>query len=56
MTIGNVELMHECFPKHLRMETARMKKTKKHKVRMEAGVWKEVKRELKEKRSGRPKL
>ena len=24
MTIGN-ELMHECFPKHLRMETARMK-------------------------------
>ena len=23
--IGNVKLMHECFPKHLSMETARMK-------------------------------
>ena len=25
MTIGNDELMYECFPKHLRMGTARMK-------------------------------
>ena len=25
MTIGNEELMHECFPKHLRMGTAIMK-------------------------------
>ena len=25
MTIGNEELMHECFPKHLRMGTARLK-------------------------------
>ena len=25
MDIGNGELMHECFPKHLRMGTARMK-------------------------------
>ena len=25
MAIGNVELMHECFPKHLRMGTVRMK-------------------------------
>ena len=25
MTIGNKKLMHECFPKHLRMGTARMK-------------------------------
>ena len=25
MAIGNVELMHECFPKHSRIETARMK-------------------------------
>ena len=25
MVIGNEELMHECFPKHLRMVTARMK-------------------------------
>ena len=25
MAIGNVELMHECFPKHSRMGTARMK-------------------------------
>ena len=26
MTIGNDELMHECFPQHLRMGTAKMKK------------------------------
>ena len=25
MAIGNGELMHECFPKHSPMETARMK-------------------------------
>ena len=25
MAIGNGELMHECFPKHLRMGTANMK-------------------------------
>ena len=25
MAIGNGELMHECFPKHLRTETARTK-------------------------------
>ena len=25
MAIGNGELMHECFPKHLRMGTARIK-------------------------------
>ena len=25
MIIGNEELMQECFPKHLRMRTARMK-------------------------------
>ena len=29
MTIGNEELMHECFPKHLRMGTARMKLDRK---------------------------
>ena len=28
MTIGNVELMHEYFPKHSRIETARMKEDK----------------------------
>ena len=28
MAIGNGELMHECFPKHSRMGTARMKKDK----------------------------
>ena len=28
MAIGNGELMHECFPKHLRMGTARMKQDK----------------------------
>ena len=25
MAIGNVEIMHECFPEHLLMGTARMK-------------------------------
>ena len=25
MAIGNVELMQECFPKHMRMGTTRMK-------------------------------
>ena len=28
MAIGNEELMHECFPKHLHMGTARMKQDK----------------------------
>ena len=28
MAIGNEELMHECFPKHTRVGTARMKKDK----------------------------
>ena len=28
MAIGNGELMHECFPKHLRMGTSRMKEDK----------------------------
>ena len=27
MAIGNSELMHECFPKHLRMGTASIKET-----------------------------
>ena len=31
MTIGNEELMHECFPKHLRMGTARMKDREREK-------------------------
>ena len=36
MAIGNGELMQECFPKHLRMGTARMKKDNKQGgVRME---------------------
>ena len=29
VAIGHGELMHECFPKHLRMGTARMKSDKK---------------------------
>ena len=42
MATGNGELMHECFPKHSRMGTARMKKDKKmKKVGREA--WKEKK-------------
>ena len=28
MAIGNWELMHECFPKHSRMVTVRMKQEK----------------------------
>ena len=47
MAIRNGELVHECFPKHSRMGTARMKKIKKQtkKVRREERrVWKEVKR------------
>ena len=28
MSIGNVELMHKCFPKHSHMRTARMQKGK----------------------------
>ena len=28
MAIGNRELIHECFPKHSRMGTARMKQEK----------------------------
>ena len=28
MTIGNVELMHECSPERLHMETARMTRDK----------------------------
>ena len=39
MTIENEELMQECFPKHLRMGTARMNKTEKEKIR-DAGAWK----------------
>ena len=42
MAIGDGELMHECFPKHSRMKTARIKKYKetdevgkKRHVRME---------------------
>ena len=46
MAIGNGELMHECFPKHSRKETARMKQTKK--IR-EGRVWKEVKQARKKK-------
>ena len=29
MAMGNGELMHECFPKHSRIGTARMKEDKK---------------------------
>ena len=31
MAVGNVELMHECFPEHLDMGTARMKQVKETK-------------------------
>ena len=39
ITIGNVELMHECLSKHSRMETAR---TKQHKETEEEGKKREV--------------
>ena len=35
MTIGNVELIHECFPKHSHMGPQRMKEGKKTGVSME---------------------
>ena len=44
MAIRNVELMQECFTKHLRMGTARMEsdeETQKQ-VRIEAWEWKKV--------------
>ena len=52
MAIGNGELMHECFPKHLSMGTARMIKIKKQtkEVRREAWVWKKAKRARNKKR------
>ena len=54
MAIGNVELIHECFPKHSRMGTATLIKTKKQKnVSREAWVWKEVQLTCK-KKSRRP--
>ena len=58
MAIGNGELMYECFPKHLRMRTARLKQDnetdeegKKKGVSMERS-----KVGTKEKKSRRPKL
>ena len=38
MTIGNEELMHECFLKHSRMGTARMTKDKVTKEGKKRGV------------------
>ena len=43
MVISNVELMHECFPKHSNMGTVRIKKdkeTQEEGIRREAWVWK----------------
>ena len=37
MTIGNEELLHECFPKHLRMGTARMKDDREQEEMREHG-------------------
>ena len=34
MTIGNEELMQECFPEHLRMGTARMKQDREREEEM----------------------
>ena len=38
MTIGNEELLHECFPKHLRMGTARIKYDRKKEEDKKRGV------------------
>ena len=45
MTIGNVELMHECFPKHSCMGSARMLQDKEtEEVKNRAVGMEEVKR------------
>ena len=38
MAIGNVELMHKCFPKHSRMGTERMKYDKETERNNKRGV------------------
>ena len=46
MAIGNAELLHEYFPKHARMETAKNEKRQKKqktKVRRDTGTRNEVK-------------
>ena len=45
MAIINVEFMHQCFPKHSGMGTARMNKTKKE-------MWQREKSEHRKKQSG----
>ena len=43
MAMGNVELMHKCFPRYLRMGTAKWNKTKKQKkVRREVWILEEL--------------
>ena len=45
MAIGNVELMHEFFPKHRGMGTTRMKKdkdTEEEGKRTRVNTWKEL--------------
>ena len=46
MAIRNETLVHECFPKHMRMGTARMKYDKEtdKEGKREERVWEEVKR------------
>ena len=47
MAIGNVELMHECLPKHLRMGTALMKydvDTEGEGTKRSVNMWKVVQR------------
>ena len=50
MATENDELMHECFPKHLRMGTARMKETDEEGKKMGVNT-KRSKAGTKEKRS-----
>ena len=35
LAIGNVEFMQDCFPKHTRMETARMKEDKEKREKID---------------------
>ena len=51
MAIGNVELVRECFPKHSRMGTARLKQDKETYEESKRGVSMEISKEDTKKRS-----
>ena len=43
MSIGNVQLIHECSSVHLRVRTTRMENTKEE-VKIRVNIWKEIQR------------